>query len=196
MLLLLTKPSRVTLLCHWKRRSRRHLPSRTNRRSPHIPLLLSLWSLTVQPLVTYEPEYNNFGTRSMLKDPAMWTLKTNSIRCLTDWKTRPWKQVTYSQDEYPNNISLGSLNQLQDLLRQAHDHPDRFQTTGQESILLQQCNQPFTMYLALFQHLIGGLRWNDEDQCTQLYKDLSEDIKEELVHYLDAGNNLAGCIKQ
>lgn len=43
---------------------------------------------------------------------------------------------------------------------------------------------------------MGDLRWNEEAQWTQLYKGLSEEMKNDLLHYPDDGNTLAGYIVQ
>jgi len=88
-----------------------------------------------------------------------------------------------------------SLNKLLDFLRQALDNPNRTCTANHEIQKLKQKNGTFAAYFADFGRIMGDLNWNEEAQREQLYKGLSDEIKDVLATSSPHTNSLGHLIQ-
>ena len=83
--------------------------------------------------------------------------------------------------ENTGRIRLASLNALLDLLRLAFDDPDRTRTANREIRKLKQKSGTFGTYFPEFGRIMEDLNWNEEGHREQLYKGLSDEIKDALI---------------
>jgi hypothetical protein len=79
-------------------------------------------------------------------------------------------------------LSLGSLNELLAVLRQAYDDPDRAHTARIAARTLKMRPLQFTAYLAPFRRLMGDLDWDDGAQRDQLNEGLTAQMKRSLEY--------------
>jgi len=97
--------------------------------------------------------------------------------------------------ENTGRIQPESLNALLDLLRQAFDDFNRTHTANREIRKLKQKSSTFAAYFAEFGRIMGDLNWNEESQREQLYKGLSDEIKDALVTSRPRSDSLGHLIQ-
>jgi len=97
--------------------------------------------------------------------------------------------------ENTGQIRLQSLNVLLNLRRKAFDDSNRTRTANREIWKLKQKNGTFATYFVEFGQIMGDLNWNKEAQREQLYKGLSDEIKDALVTSHPRSNSLGHLIQ-